>query len=189
MSSILQTVPNWLSEAEGPWEPRPQLGGPRAHFILSHQGTQFSSNFLVGLLSGIFSFPLCLSFPTENDLLGSDLLWPAGSISTWLPGRLCWTQRPGRGGWPGLGILPTDPIPRLGQEQGNAEGVSQATKELGFSHRGNNAWQRWPRAQPCLAGLGASTCEVASDEKSHTGSQVLAPRSRRAWRQVGCGLY
>lgn len=50
------------------------------------------------------------------------------------------------------------------------EGVAQAAKQLGFSHRWNNAGQRWPRAQLCLAGLGASACEAASDKKNHTGS-------------------
>lgn len=81
------------------------------------------------------------------------------------------------------------PDSKVGIRAGECRGRGTGTQELGFSHRWNKAWQRWPRAQPYLAGLGATTCEAGSDEKNHTGSQVLAPRSRRAWRQVGCGLY
>lgn len=57
------------------------------------------------------------------------------------------------------------PDSKVGIRAGECRGRGTGTQELGFSHRWNKAWQRWPRAQPYLAGLGATTCEAGSDEK------------------------
>lgn len=82
---MLQTVPNWLNEAEGTWGPWPQLECPRACSILSHQGTQLSLSFLLGCSQQSSVF-LCASVsPHRRAFLALTVLWPAGSSFTWLP--------------------------------------------------------------------------------------------------------
>lgn len=151
--------------------------GPKSmvHFQLSGTPTQPYVSCWTAPSSPLFS-----SVPPFPHMEGSSWLWLHSVL--WLTevdteARQRWLAR--------ISILPIGLIPRLWQEQGKAEGVALAAKELGFSHRWNNAWQRWPRAQPCLAGLGAAACEAASDEKNHTGTKVLPCLERR----VGCGLH
>lgn len=40
------------------------------------------------------------------------------------------------------------PDSKVGIRAGECRGRGTGTQELGFSHRWNKAWQRWPRAQP-----------------------------------------
>lgn len=91
--------------------------GPRARSILSHQGTL---PFLMSCAISSLLFPLCLSFPTQKSLFGSDCTL-ACRLQPHLAPRLTVVGTEARQRWLAreLQILPIDFTPRLGQEQGN----------------------------------------------------------------------